>query len=115
MYDWNNANVLKLISEIEKRPLLWDTKDRNFKSNLKKQKEVKNIASIMNTTGPEIIRKFNIIKGQLRRELRKMEKSQKIDPNNEYNSVWFAFSSLTFLCKDKINIKNYHSLSFEVI
>ena len=95
--DFTDDQILQLINEYEKYPVLWDPKDKFYKLNNKKKDAWDAIASVFETNGDVLKKKMNSVLNSYRRERQKVNtKCSGMGANEVYTSTWFAYNAPSF-------------------
>lgn len=97
--EWDDATVIKLIDLYHLKEILWNPKNRDYKSRPKRYDAFNEIASEFATDVPEIERKIKNLTSHYYREKKKEDNSNKSGAGTDdiYHSKWFAYKSLNFL------------------
>jgi len=69
---WSRAKALKLLEEVEKRPVLWDGKNPSFYGYASKEPAWEEVSAAVGFGKEECRRKMESLKGSYRRERRRI-------------------------------------------
>jgi hypothetical protein len=96
--DFTDDQIINLINEYEKYPVLWDPNHKFYKLNNKKKDAWDEMASFFNINGEVLKKKMNSVLNSYRRERQKVNsKTSGMGANEVYTSTWFAYNALQFL------------------
>lgn len=90
---WSTQRILKLIDDIRCSPCLWDMRHVDYRNRAVKTQTYEALGRKYNVNTMEIVKKFQILRTQFRREHKKVEGLQK-------PSHWFGYEPLLFLDYD---------------
>ncbi|KAG5867873.1 hypothetical protein JTB14_028313 [Gonioctena quinquepunctata] len=97
MSEWDEGKILNLIELYREKPVIWDSKNKDYYKKHLKLDAWEEIGSAMGTSGDECKRKIINILSSWRRERAKERKSVGTGKDEVYESRWFAYSALRFL------------------
>ncbi|XP_068216429.1 uncharacterized protein [Palaemon carinicauda] len=102
---WTNEEVLVLIAEYERRPILWNAFLDEYKDRSLKADTWQELAYVMQKDRHEVEKKVHALRVQFNEELRKLEKKRLAYGTDELpRSAWQYFDALSFIvagCKKK--------------
>ncbi|GJQ82308.1 hypothetical protein Trydic_g384 [Trypoxylus dichotomus] len=98
---WTESTIEQLISLYKQHPALWDPKDKGYRNRLRKDKELKEIAQIMNLNTVDVERKITVLNTQFRRAHTKAAnmRANGLSEQDIENGVWHWYRRLMFLEK----------------
>lgn len=97
--NWSQEKVLLLIELYRERPILWDTKRKDYKDRNKKSDALTEISVVLNEEKEEVSRKMKNLISHFGREIKKEKESLRSGSESDsvYKSNWFAYQSMLYL------------------
>lgn len=92
---WSSAQTLNFIEDLHSNRCLWDPSFAEYRNREIKNKCLLSLATKYQVSSPEIEKKIHTLKGQFRREHRKMKSLQSGTSPQKCN--WFGYEPLLFL------------------
>lgn len=90
---WTQEKTLKLIDLWQKTPILWDTKNKDYRNRDLRKSALEALAVEFEMTSLDIEKKMTGLKNQFRREHNKIRTSG----SSSFSVEWFGYRPLLFL------------------
>lgn len=96
---WSDEKTLQLIELFQDKPVLWDTKNMNYKNIKMKNDAWKQIAIVLKMPDAKDIikKKMNSLQASYRKIKSRMKTKSGMGTDEVVTSTWFAFKALSFL------------------